>query len=301
MYDLIFARRILLNSPICELCGSQDIAHLFIKDNFNIVRCRQCSLYFVYPQESKENFEKRYSSADYFHTRFVEKFGYGNYAQCKYLGDLWFGRMLKEIEKYCPNKGKVLDVGCAFGYFLLQAKKSGWEIYGLEPSSYAVDYAHKNFSLDIQLGKLEENTYPDNYFQVITLFDVFEHFNSPIEALRQTHRLLEPSGLLYITTPNVSGFLRRLMGRFWFHFKPLEHTFFFSPSTIRQYLTKSNFEILSIKTSWRMVDLEFMINRAFHYNSPLPRIIQWLSGNNSLKNKTFPFPTGEIDVFARKK
>ncbi len=272
-----------------------------MQDGLNIVKCRQCHLCFVSPQESPEALAKRYGSPDYFNTQFVQKFGYGNYAQTRRLSDLWFQRILQQINRLSPQKGKLLDIGCAFGYFLMQAQEKGWDIHGLERSSYAVDYAKKTFGLNIQLGTLEENSYPDNFFQAVTLFDVIEHVSNPEDALCQIHRILMPQGLLVMTTPNESGLLRKLMGKHWFHFKPLEHNYFFSSSSITQFLKKAGFDNIHVQQCHKIVDIEFMINRAFHYNSHLPKIAQWISGNNFWKHKPFPFPTGEIDVFARKK
>jgi 2-polyprenyl-3-methyl-5-hydroxy-6-metoxy-1,4-benzoquinol methylase len=152
-----------------------------------------------------------------------------------------FKKFFEQIDTLSPQKGKLLDIGCAFGYFLMQAREKGWDIHGLERSSYAVDYAKKSFGLDIQLGTLEKNSYPDNFFQAVTLFDVIEHVSSPTEALRQIHRILAPGGLLVMTTPNESGLLRKLMGKHWFHFKPLEHNYFFSSNSMTQFLKKSGF------------------------------------------------------------
>jgi 2-polyprenyl-3-methyl-5-hydroxy-6-metoxy-1,4-benzoquinol methylase len=289
-----------LKNPVCELCGGRNIAILFTKDRLNVVKCLDCSLCFVYPQESPEALAKRYSSPEYFNTKFVEKFGYGNYSETKKLSDLWFQKILAQINQIAPMKGKLLDIGCAFGYFLVQARLNGWDISGLERSPYAVEYAKKTFSLDIHQGTLEENQFSDNFFQVITLFDVIEHVISPTSALQHIHRILQPGGVLVITTPNESGLLRKIMGRHWFHFKPLEHNFFFSKESLSKYLQKNGFEIILVQQCKKIVDIEFMINRAFHYNSQLPKIVQWISGNHHWKQKPFSFPTGEIDVFARK-
>ena len=122
--------------------------------------------------------------------------------------------------------------------------------------------ACRTFPSEISQETLEENSFPENLFQVVTLFDVIEHVTSPTEAFRQIHRILEPGRSTGNTTPNESGLLRKVMGKHWFHFKPLEHTFFFSKETLNQYLEKAGFEIVHIEQCRKIVDIEFMINRA---------------------------------------
>lgn len=46
-------------------------------------------------------------------------------------------------------KGKLLDVGCSYGNFLLMAKNKGFEVYGKEASETAVEIARKKYNLNV--------------------------------------------------------------------------------------------------------------------------------------------------------
>ena len=91
-----------------------------------------------------------------------------------------FSQGIKLVETYAPNKGKILDVGCAAGFFLNVAKHNGWETYGVEPSRWMSDWGNQRFNLNIKNGTLREAAFPDNFFDVVTMWD---YFNIPDQLL----------------------------------------------------------------------------------------------------------------------
>jgi 2-polyprenyl-3-methyl-5-hydroxy-6-metoxy-1,4-benzoquinol methylase len=289
-----------VEKPVCELCGKERIAPLFKKDGFQIVKCRDCSFCFVYPQENHQNIAERYDSESYFNTEFVQKFGYGNYIHDHYLAELWFKQLLERIYRFSPPPGLLLDVGCALGYFLAQAHTSGWEVQGLERSQFAVQYAQNQFQLNIHHGTLENNQLQEHEYDIVTMFDVLEHVLDINIALKEITRLVKQGGLLVLTTPNEGGLSRKIMRKYWFHFKPYEHTYYFSEHSLRQFLEKYGFEVIFIERCYKILNVDVMINRFFHYNSFIARNMQKLSGKQRWKYIPFSFPTGELNVFARK-
>ena len=104
-------------------------------------------------------------------------------------------KYLKKINK----KGRILDVGCATGFLLDQARKQGWEVYGVELSAWAVDYAKNKLQLpNITQGSLKDANYPDNFFDVVVLKDVIEHLTDPKETLEQIRHVLKPAGIIVL-------------------------------------------------------------------------------------------------------
>jgi len=285
----------------CELCKKSNIKTLFVKDGLNIVKCKDCGFCFVYPQENPADIAERYNSSEYFNTKFVQKFGYGDYESVRPLNDIWFSKISRRIKKIAPPPGKILDIGSALGHFLIIARENGWSPYGLERSDFAYQYCQEKYDFPVYQGTMENNTIPsDLKFQVVTLFDVLEHVLDIRKAMESVASFVEPKGYLIINTPNEGGISRKLMRRYWFHFKPYEHTYYFSPQTLTQLLNDYGFKVIKIERCYKIVNVDAMFNRIFHYNSILPRILHKISGKSQWKYKPFPFPTGEITVFAQK-
>ena len=79
--------------------------------------------------------------------------------------------------------------------------------------------------------------------------DVIEHVTDPVEELKKVHRILKPKGVIFVVTPDVGGLWSKLLGRLWYHYKPVEHVVYFSEKTmkkaLRNLLTQHHFNTLS--------------------------------------------------------
>lgn len=82
----------------------------------------------------------------------------------------------------------------------------------------------------------------DNIFDVVTMWDVVEHFISPMDELKEIYRILKPDGKLYISTPNHRKGM--YLGSNWFGYNAsYEHLFYFESSTLARMLSKIGFSI----------------------------------------------------------
>ena len=164
------------------------------------------------------------------------------------------------------NRGRLLDVGCSAGSFLLAARDRGWDVHGIDISPAAVDHALDVLGLGATLATLEDAPFPHESFDVITLFECIEHLPHPTRALLSASRLLRPDGLLVITTPNIDGFVPRstyqLLARTigaWEHPTPPHHLYQFSRRTLTALLRKTGFEVLAYAT--RPMGLKFTVKQ----------------------------------------
>jgi hypothetical protein len=94
--------------------------------------------------------------------------------------------------------------------------------------------------------------------------------------------------------------LRKTMGKYWFHFKPLEHIYFFAPSTISKLLKLTGFEVIKIKKSGKVVTLQYLINRLKFYSKFIYFLLTNMFEKTSLFCKPFYFAIGEMFVVAKK-
>ena len=99
---------------------------------------------------------------------------------------------------------KVLDIGCGGGLFLSLLKQEGAEVLGIELSDSRAQYAKTTHSLEIYKQPIESEFWQKryaNYFDAVTLWDVIEHVNYPVETLQSAVNALKEGGLLLIDTP----------------------------------------------------------------------------------------------------
>ena len=77
-------------------------------------------------------------------------------------------RRIKALSRYIPA-GNLLDVGCAMGFFMDEAKTLGWQVSGIDVSEFAVNYARSHFGLDVFQGELTELAATETQLDLITM------------------------------------------------------------------------------------------------------------------------------------
>jgi len=236
-----------MESASCNLCHSGRTSLLFEKEAVKIVKCLDCGLVYAHPQPSEEHLDAVYKEG-YFNGSC-----HSDYLMEKKLYLHRFQERLKEISSF-KTQGKLLDVGCAVGYFLETARQAGWEVSGVEISDFAAEQA-KKAGIDVFAGKLEEAEYPDQHFDVVTLWHVLEHMKDPSGSLQETHRILNNGGLLAIELPNMASKKSRKSGEDWDQIKPKEHLFYFTPDVLRRMVEKGGFRVVKISALPKGTDI----------------------------------------------
>jgi len=109
------------------------------------------------------------------------------------------------------GKGRLLDVGCGVGTISIELQKKGFEVYGVDFSSVAIQ---KSRALGINAIEcdVDESGLPfeDSYFDVVWASDVVEHVFDPLFLLEDITRVLKPTGKALISTPNDMNLYRRI-------------------------------------------------------------------------------------------
>jgi SAM-dependent methyltransferase len=143
--------------------------------------------------------------------------------------------------------GRLLDVGCATGEFLVRARELGWEPYGVDLSEYAVQYAREHWNLPAERGDLLDVPYPDGFLDAITLWNVFEHLYAPLESLDRASQLLAPGGIFVLTVPNLGSLDRALFGSAWSGYDVPRHLHVFSVEALRQACAERGLEPVEMR------------------------------------------------------
>ncbi len=150
-----------------------------------------------------------------------------------------------------PDPVMFLDVGCSSGSVLAVAKQCGFSIHGVEPAAKAAETAGKIQGAEVFNGFLHEAQYPDNHFDIITLFEVIEHLTDPISLIKEIGRILKPGGVLLIGTGNAGSWTVQALGNKWEYFDIKlhgGHISFFTPESMALLAEKSGLELAGIHT-----------------------------------------------------
>ena len=237
----------------CNLCKSDDIKLLFIKSKFNIVQCRKCGLVYVNPRHAVETLVKKVYTKGYYLGRDIPKYeknidirAYEDYTGMEKQIKTKFGIRLKRIEKYIKG-GRLLDIGCAVGFFLEVAKENEWDAFGVDLSEFASNYARKR-GLNVFTGDVTEANFPDEYFDVITMWDVIANLQDPYSNLIEANRILKKNGLIVISTGNINSIFAKVRGMNWKFLSPEGHFYYFSSRTLKKILEITGFNIVKITT-----------------------------------------------------
>lgn len=220
-------------SPACLICRCDDVHFQFQKNGFEVFRCGQCGFQFVYPPPTEALLAEFYQRQDYF--KGSGEFGYVDYESKRDFYLALFQEYLRRLERH-GTRGRLLDMGCGHGDFLMLSRAAGWESYGLEISDSARQEAIRRSGAQVfsSISMLADKT---EFFDVITLWEFIEHLPHPEEFLGQLLPLLKPGGLIALTTPNTKNLNALRSPDLWQEFKPPEHLQFFDFETLGRLLT----------------------------------------------------------------
>lgn len=256
----------------CNLCGADDAEVLFpstlprkgsLADwtvyrctysgygiHPTIVRCRRCGLVYANPRRDGSVILETYEAVQ--DPLYIEE---------REGRVLTFEHHLQPLERLTgpPNGRKLLDIGAYTGVFVEIAARHGWDAWGVEPSRWAVEEAHRR-GLRVLQGTTETVDLPPEAFDVVTMWDVIEHLTDPLGELQRVHRLLKPGGLLVVHTIDIGSPFARLMGRRWPWLMEM-HLYYFDRRTLRRILEKVGFHVWRIRAQGRYLRLGYLANR----------------------------------------
>lgn len=155
-----------------------------------------------------------------------------------------FERVLDRLIKIDEiQRKRLLDVGCAHGWFLKAGIARGYETIGLEPDPNISTLAtHQGYR--VWNGFFPEDIPAGEQFDVIVFNDVFEHLSDVKRAIRACYRLLTRHGILVINLPSSKGIFYRIaraldfvgisgpFERMWQHKFASPHVSYFDPDQL---------------------------------------------------------------------
>ena len=230
------------NTPQCKLCrGATE--HFIERGGYPIVRCANCGFMFALlpagfaPADS-------YADDSYFSAKAAH--GIADYDSLwnELLVHLYVPRLIRLQELGCTG-GRMLDIGCAGGNLMVHAERLGWTTFGVELSGSMRQRASKLTGRPIY-ESISHAFDSGERFDCITMFEVIEHVDDPLSVMREVAGLLNPGGLLALSTPNCDS-PEAIGGQpidIWFI--PPEHISYFGPRTITDCMKRATLSVLAI-------------------------------------------------------
>jgi SAM-dependent methyltransferase len=232
----------------CPLCGLESGGRVkTFPDGVTVVRCADCGLLYTSPRHRapSEMFTGR--SLEDLRTRF----GPIAEGRARYYRAAVFEHYLDRIERFSPGR-RLLDVGCAQGFFPALARDRGWQVAAVEPSPAMAAFASQVLGLDVREGTLAGAELNGLVADAVTFTDSLEYLPEPRRDVERVGEALAPGGIVLIKVPNARYFelwqrLERVAGRRLGNddpFSPSERVAHYTRTTLGRLFESTGFEVV---------------------------------------------------------
>jgi len=285
----------------CNLCGGMTHQPFCPQNGRGLVQCMNCGLVFVGEQPPAEELYSLYSE-NYFHNDESGEVGYHDYIKDEPNIRKTVNKRFNHIEQFVKG-GRMLDVGCAMGFFVDEAHKRGWQVEGLDVSKFAVEYVQERFGHTAYHGSLLDVDLPQGAYDLVTMYDVIEHVPDPQGYMNAVGRLVKSGGIYELATPDVGSIPARMTGKRWIGYKLSdEHVYYFSIKTLTQMLDNAGFDVVHTRHIGKHVTLNLFLDRLGFYVPWLSRPLQALESTFHLSDRSFYMnPMDIVAITARKR
>ena len=240
----------------CPVCNSSNELEIFFKEGGRYVKCQDCQMVYLNPVFKdfalKDYYEQNHSVQSEIVEADIDEFYISIYT-----------KGILSAKSVNPEASNILDVGCSSGVFLDIAKKRGFETFGVElnKSEYKIakDKGHQVHN------ELLENINFDKKFDVITMWDVFEHLKDGKFYLNHMKTLLSKKGLIFLQIPSSDSLAAKILQEKCNMYDGLEHVNLYGVETIKKLANSCDLEILDIKT---VISEIGVINNFLNYENP---------------------------------
>lgn len=169
-------------------------------------------------------------------------------------------RLLPALERHA-QRGRLLDLGCAYGFIMEVARERGWEVAGIEPAQAVAVAAAESLGVPVATDLWGAGLAAGS-FDAVLVWDVIEHLPDPRLALSELARVLRPGGVLSVVTPDLGSLAARILGRRWEEMRKMpEHIYFFNRMSLTALLRATGFEPLEWGTVGKRMSLEETLGR----------------------------------------
>ena len=276
----------------CNLCGSREVEQIRTRDrhgaHLRSVICTQCGLVWTDPRPAPEQVREFYAQ-EY---RLDFKGTYQPKPKHTYRSGKVAVDRFQRVRGVLTPGARVLDVGAGGGEVVYVLRAMGYDATGFEPNEGYARYAAEVLGLPVRQGFHQDCPVEQESQDVVTMFHMVEHLESPFDALRNVHGWLRPDGLLVVEVPNVEAVCQQPHTQFH-----RGHLYHFNLPTLEKTGERAGFTVVSRFTSndggnimvvWRKATAPAVSSWAIPGN--YERVASILRGHTALRHVLSRYP-----------
>jgi SAM-dependent methyltransferase len=255
--------------------------------HYRMVRCNRCGLVRSDPVADGQSLAALYAQSDFTYDDQI--------ADLRYT----YGRYLASLEKCGAHKGMLLEIGSGNGFFLEEALAQGYAgVRGVEPGVIPVSKANAQIRPYLVCDVMRPGLFEPGQFDVICMFQVFDHVAEPGTLLAECFRVLNPGGFVLCLNHNVDALSARLL-RERSPIIDIEHTYLYTPATLSRLFAEYGFQVRSVGPASNRYALSYLM-RLFPLPTGLKSGLLKTIGNSPLGRITVSLRLGNLYLVAQK-
>jgi 2-polyprenyl-3-methyl-5-hydroxy-6-metoxy-1,4-benzoquinol methylase len=224
----------------CVVCGGV-LEPAMRKDGYELVSCQECRLLMRRDLPAQDELEEIYALEYFKHDAAHPVDGYADYLADSERHRETARRRLALVARFAPGRARLLDVGAAAGFFVDEATRAGWEAEGIDVAAHVVEWGREELRVPLRVGDISQ---VQGTYGAVTMWDYIEHSLDPVGELAKANELLEPGGVVAVSTGDLDSLAARVTRSHWHLLTPRHHNFFFSERTLRRLLDTKGFEVV---------------------------------------------------------
>lgn len=239
-----------LESVSCGICSSSDFDKVWEAGDtrfgltdarFTVVKCLKCGMHYTNPRPTVETLGSFYpgdyysifisnepTQSDHKGTSFGNRYAAWQSRRSKATAA---DERVKITRKTAKTPGRLLDIGCAAGNYLIAMGPYGWQVTGVDMDEAMCQFARDTRGLEMIHGTLESVELPEAEFDLVTMWESLEHMPDPVGSLKKVVSTLKPGGYLVVSVPDIGSLAARIMKSDWPNLDLPRHLYHFDKNT----------------------------------------------------------------------